>query len=73
MDPIVVQDSGEEPGERWHHPSVNTMKEKGVYRPGRVPLLYGVGPDQGPPVFAGLGRGPWKHGDEIRVLGEGAV
>ncbi|KAE8791164.1 retrotransposon unclassified [Hordeum vulgare] len=50
-----------------------TEEEEGVYRPRRGPLLYDARPDQGSPVLTGLDRGPWKHGDEIRVLGEGAI
>ena len=73
LDPIVVQDGGEERGLRRHQPGEDAMKEEGVYHPLRGPLCYGVGPDQGPPVLAGLGRYPWEHGIKIHILGEGAL
>ena len=73
LDPVVFQDGGEERGERRHQPDKDAMEEEGVYRLLRGPLLYGARPDQGPPVLLGLGRIPWKHGNEIHILGKGAL
>ena len=73
LNPTVVEDGGEERGERRDKLGEDAMKEERIDRPGRGPLLRGAAPHQGLPTLVCLVHRRREHRDKVSILGNGGL